>query len=138
MTDPNRLPYDPPSGEPAPASAPQQGYAPAATATPGGGIGRTALVVVAAALLFEMVFAVVQAAVASGRADFALISLVSILRLSLLLLLALTAGGLAIAALTRRGGPRTAALLALGAAGAIVIGLLSNLVNSFAFALLLP
>ncbi len=72
----------------------------------------------------------------SGRAEFSLINVVSILRLALLFLLALTGAGLAIAALTRRGGPRTAALLALGAAGAIVIGLLSNLANSFAFMVL--
>lgn len=137
VTDPNRPPYGPPTGDPA-ASAPQQGSAPAVTTPPGGGIGRTALIVVAVALVLELVFSVVQAAVVGGRADFTLINVVAILRLGLLFLLALTGGGLAIAALTRRGGPRTAALLALGAAGAIVIGLLSSLLNSFAFAVLLP
>lgn len=136
MTDPNHPPYGPPTGEPT-ASAPQQATAPASAAPAGGGIGRTALVVVIVAFVVEIVFSVVQAALVSGRAEFSLINVVSILRLALLFLLALTGAVLAIAALTRRGGPRTAALLALGAAGAIVIGLLSNLANSFAFMVLL-
>lgn len=142
MTDPSRPQFPPPSGTPvppasaAPAAQPH-GAAPAPQpVAPGPGIGRTALALVGVALLLELLFSVLQAVVLSEPDGYQSIPALSIARTALLLVLTLTAGALAIVALARRGAPRTAPLLALGAAAAMLLGVLSGLLYSGAFAVL--
>ncbi|MET0162128.1 MAG: hypothetical protein ABW204_05685 [Microbacteriaceae bacterium] len=142
MTDPSRPQFPPPSGSPvppasaAPAAQPHAGAPAPQAVAPGAGIGRTALVLVGVALLLELLFSVLQALVISGPDGFQAIPALSIARTALLLVLTLTAGALAAVALARKGAPRTAPSLALGAAAALLLGVLSGLLYSGTFALL--
>lgn len=133
MTDPQRPQYAPPSGAPVPpASATPWQPTPARG---GGGLGRAALIVFAAALLLDLVIAVAQAAAFSSSDGFAQVSAIGSVRSVLLVVLALVAIGLAVFALLNRAAPRTAPLLAIGGAVTALLGVFGGFLYSVAISL---
>lgn len=133
MTDPQQPQYAPPGGQPYPPASATPWQPPRPQG--GAGLGRAALIVLAAALVIDLLLSLMQASAIANPEGIGLVSLLGVLRSGTLVVLALVAIGLAVFALLRPDAPRTAPLLAIGGAATALIGVFGGFVYSAAIGL---